>query len=82
MSENLYRKICIDPSKCKEYLEFQEEQATVKRVEVVLQKTQELQSCTLEEYVQQVLEFLDGQRKKFEFNKRNQFDFVMLCDIF
>lgn len=43
---------------------------------------QDLESCKFSDYVQQVLEYISGQRDRFEFTKSNQFEFIALCDLF
>eukprot|EP00347_Sterkiella_histriomuscorum_P007807 403347486 len=91
LTQELYTKLKIDGTKCQLYKEVQanpdsqakhRQTTSTKKIVLQLQKNQTVQSSNYEDYIRQVLEYIDGKRSKFEFNKRNQLDFIQLCDIF
>ncbi|CDW71606.1 tubby-related protein 1 [Stylonychia lemnae] len=93
LTKEVYNKLNIDSTKCYLYkelspadqLEESKDEAYgnySKKIVIQLKQNQTIQGSNYEEYVQQVLEHIDGRRTKFEFNKRNQLDFIQLCDIF
>lgn len=43
---------------------------------------QSLELSGYEEYLQQILEYIDNTRKSLDVEKSNQFDFIYLCDLF
>lgn len=49
---------------------------------MALQKGQEIETCNYEVYIAQVLEYLEDNNNTFEFNKKNQYHFIYLCDLF
>ena len=83
ITDQLFSAISIDQTKAVSYREvIRKDTHCIKSVVYELKKGQDLETSKFEEYVQQVLEYIDGQRDKFEFNKKNQFDFISLCDLF
>lgn len=61
----------IDETKCEKYIELTKNQGKKCVKKFTLEVASELESCKFEDYISQMLEYIDGTREKFEFNKKN-----------
>lgn len=83
ITEILFSKINIQKDKCTRYEEVEKKpNHFVKMAHIEIQKAICLERSGYEEFIQEILEYISGDRSSFEVTKSNQFDFIYLCDLF
>lgn len=79
VSKEFFDRLEIDETKVtyKENLERGQ-----KKIFIKVPTSEDVQKVNYDELITQIFEFMLGERKKLEFNKKNQLDLIFLCDVF